>query len=100
MKRSWLKIVLGVVLGITLGFSGAYAAGKGHPNVRAARNHLRAAAKRLQKSKAGAFQGHRAKALELDRQARKEIKEALAFAKANKKAKPGKTSTDLDISLD
>lgn len=95
MKRSWIKVVVGVVLGVTLGFSGAYAAGKGHPNLKAAQGHLRKAAARLEKSKAGAFQGHRAKALQLDKEARAEIKEARAFAKANKK--PGKASTDLAI---
>ena len=80
-------LVLGLVLGVSsLAFTQDKPArperGERHPQIHAAMRALNVAARHLERAEHD-FGGHRAKALELVKQAENELEAALAYAKAN-----------------
>ena len=92
-------LVLGLVLGVSsLAFSQDKPArperGERHPQIHAAMRALNVAARHLERAEHD-FGGHRAKALELVKQAEQELDAALAYAKANpeKRTRPAPGGT-------
>ena len=80
-------LALGLVLGVgSLAFAEDKPArpqrGERHPQIHAAMRALNVAARHLERAEHD-FGGHRAKALELVKQAENELEAALAYAKAN-----------------
>jgi hypothetical protein len=90
LKRSVI-VVVALVVGWLLGFGTLASSQEQKPPTatRAGLHQIHAAARALEQAHrhleqaAHAFGGHRAKALELVKQAEAEVKEAVAFAKAN-----------------
>lgn len=86
LKNPWVTVAVILVVGFVLGLStSALTAEKGerHPQIHAAARALRQAANHLERA-AHVYGGHRAKALELVKQAEQELKEALEYAKEEK----------------
>jgi uncharacterized membrane-anchored protein YhcB (DUF1043 family) len=73
-----VALAMGVVIGLT---GTAWTQGR-HPHITAAQRDLAAAEKQLSEA-VHHYGGHRAKALELTKQARTELKEALEYARAH-----------------
>jgi hypothetical protein len=94
LTRSELVAVV-LVIGLVLGISPlAFTQERRPPLTRAGLHQIHAAAKALEQAKRHLeraehkFGGHRAKALDLVKQAEEEVKQAVAFAKANPPAAP------------
>lgn len=91
LTRRWVLVLAALIVGITLGLSSSALTVERHPQIHAAARALRQAANHLEKA-AHEYGGHRAKALELVKQAEQELKEALAYAKEHPAPrKPGTT---------
>ena len=88
-RMKWLQIA-GLVTGVLLstGAVGFAQSAKQYPHIEAAQDALKKAASELEAA-GHQFGGHRAKALELVKQAQGELREAIAWAKAHPAA--GKT---------
>lgn len=80
LKRGWFLVAAVLVVGFVLGLATSALTAEKHPQIYAAMRALRQAANHLEKA-ARVFGGHRAKALELVKQAEAELKEALEYAK-------------------
>ncbi len=90
LKRRWVLVLAALMAGIIFGLSSSALTAERHPQIHAAARALRQAANHLEKA-AHEYGGHRAKALELVKQAEQELKEALAYAKEH--PAPGKPGT-------
>jgi len=98
LKRSVIVVIV-LVLGFVLGLSTlAFTQDRRPPTTRAGLHQIHAAAKALEQAKRHLeraeyrFGGHRAKALDLVKQAEDEVKQAVEYAKANPPA-TGKPAT-------
>jgi len=80
LKKRWVLMAAILVVGFVLGLSTSALTEEKHPQIHAAMRALRQAANHLERA-AHEFGGHRAKALELVKQAEQELKEALVYAK-------------------
>ena len=82
IRRPIMLCIVTLALGAVLGVAGmAWTQGR-HPHISAAQKSLAAAEKQLLES-SHHYGGHRAKALELTRQARVELRDALEWAQAH-----------------
>ena len=93
-RGSVAAMMLGLLLAVsTLGFTQEKPArperGERHPHIRAAMRGLTMAERQLAQAP-HEFGGHRARALELVKQAQKELQDALAYAKANPPKPPAR----------
>ena len=89
LKRRWVLVLAALVVGVIVGLTSSALTAERHPQIHAARA-LRQAANHLEKAD-HVFGRHRAKALELVKQAEQELKEALEYAKEH--PAPGKPGT-------
>ena len=81
------RITIGICSALVLASAGAFAKGGGHPNLKAAHDHVKQAMQKItaaQKANEFDMGGHAAKAKELLEQAEGEIKQAAEAATANK----------------
>ena len=95
-KPMWTWVAALLVVGFVFGWSVAAWTQEKHPQIHAALRALNQAERHLERAE-HVYGGHRAKALELVKQAKKELGEALEYAKAHhsggKAAAPDKRST-------
>ncbi len=89
LKTRWVLVAAILVVSFVLGLSTSALTAEKHPQIHAAMRALRQAAHHLERA-AHEYGGHRAKALELVKQAEEELKQGIEYANAHPgPAKPG-----------
>ena len=82
IRRPITLCIVALTVGVVIGASGMAWTQGSHPQITAAQKSLAAAERHLLES-SHHYGGHRAKALELTRQARVELRDALEWARAH-----------------
>jgi hypothetical protein len=81
-RKQFVTAAVALALGVVIGVAGAGWSQGRHPHIASAQKSLAAAERQLLES-SHHYGGHRAKALELTRQARIELRDALEYARAH-----------------